>query len=230
MRHSRALLLPFLTGLVLLLPASASAYQMLPAYNQRYCEILFADSQGAGLHLTVFNTFGLNSCPTNLWKNVDLPKLAHDHSHLTAVANGPRWWILDRLGGDIDGTTMDMGGGLMMRQVATLDLPSLSPPAAYTEVQINRTTTWSYNKSRYLRRLLSPTGHHYLMQAYTTMIDPRLNEAKLNTLASARGTKLRLPRGWKYQVFRSTRKLDLVIPDHATVLQDNLKNTYQKVD
>jgi hypothetical protein len=136
---------------------------------------------------------------------------------------------MDQIGGDIAATSEDMGGGLMMRQVATSELTTTTPPAAYTELIINRTTTWSYNKGRYLRVLVSPSGRQYVMQAYTTMIDPSLTEAKLNNLASARGTTLRLPKRWKYKAYRNTRKLDLTIPEHATVIQDNLKNTYQRI-
>lgn len=201
----------------------------MPAYNARYCEILFADLQGKGLHLTVFNTFGVNNCPQDKWKAINLPQLVKDKEHLTAVANGPRWWVMDRIGGDIASASEDMGGGLMMRQVATSDLPSTTPPTSYTELTINRTTTWSYNRDRYLRMLVSSSGRQYVMQAYTTMIDPKLTEAKLNTLATARSTKLRLPKGWKYKAFKSNKKLDLSIPEHATVIQDNLKNTYQRI-
>lgn len=222
------LILPLLT-LGLIVPAQASAYQMIPSYNQRYCEILFADLQGSGLHLQVYNTFALNTCPQNLWSKIDLPALATQTGHLAAVANGPRWWVLDQIGGDADAASMDMGGGLMMRRVATLDLPTTSPPAAYTEVKINRATTWSYNKGRWLRMLISPAGRKYVMQAYTTMIDAKLVEAKLNSLGSSKTSKLRLPRGWKFRAFKNTKKLDLVIRSQATVLQDNLKNTYQRV-
>ena len=211
------------------MPASSLAYKMNNSYNARYCEFLFADLQGSGLHLTVFNTFGVNNCPQDKWKAINVLQLSKEKGHLAAVANGPRWWIMDQIGGDINVTPEDMGGGLMMRQVATLDIPTTAPPAAYTELTINRTTTWSYNQGRYLRMLTSPSSRQYIMQAYTTMIDPKLTEAKLNTLATARSSKLRLPKGWKYKASKSTKKLDLTIPEHATVIQDNLKNTYQRI-
>jgi hypothetical protein len=44
------------------------------------------------------------------------------------------------------------------------------------------------------------------------------------------GTRLKLPHGWSYQTLMPTQDLILETNGTATVLQDDLLNTYQRVD
>ena len=63
------------------------------------------------------------------------------------------------------------------------------------------------------------------MQSYSQEVDKELNEAGLLALAN----RLKLPPGWKYRA--RTLDEDLVIQNvggKAYVIQDNLKNTYQR--
>ena len=73
--------------------------------------------------------------------------------------------------------------------------------------------------------LLAPDGRSYIMQSYSVEVDPHLNEEGLASLSS----KLALPKGWRYRV----RKLSepLIVRNNglkAYVLQDDLKNSYQR--
>jgi hypothetical protein len=95
----------------------------------------------------------------------------------------------------------------------------------YTENGVQRQNRYVYERGKNIYELLSPDGRVYVMQSYSQEVDKALNEMGLLTLAD----RLKLPSGWKY----STRTLDedLVIENvggKAYVIQDDLKNTYQR--
>lgn len=74
-----------------------------------------------------------------------------------------------------------------------------------------------------MHELVNPDGLAYVMQAYCVGVDPSLAEADLPGL----GERLALPDGWTFR----TRTLDeeLIVDTTAiiaTVLQDELENTY----
>jgi hypothetical protein len=64
------------------------------------------------------------------------------------------------------------------------------------------------------------------MQAYSQIVDKSLNYAGLQTL----GERLKLPSGWRYTSFAPETDLVLGAKGTATVVQDELENTYQKLD
>jgi hypothetical protein len=63
----------------------------------------------------------------------------------------------------------------------------------------------------------------YVMQAYAQILDPTLTIGKLRTL----GRRLDLPAGWRYRTRRLTHDLALGANGTATIVQDELQNTYQ---
>jgi len=74
-----------------------------------------------------------------------------------------------------------------------------------------------------VHELVDPEGKAYVMQAYCIGVDPTLTQEALPAL----GERLALPDGWTFR----TRVLDeeLVVDTTATiatVLQDELENTY----
>jgi hypothetical protein len=71
--------------------------------------------------------------------------------------------------------------------------------------------------------LVNPDGLAYVMQAYCVGVDPTLTAGALPTL----GERLALPRGWSYR--QRILEEELVVDTTATiatVLQDELENTY----
>jgi len=87
-------------------------------------------------------------------------------------------------------------------------------------------TPWvhSFAHGRTIYELHAPGGATYVMQSYSQIKDPTESVNDLPGL----GSRLQLPAGWRY----GTRKLrqDLVLAAHgsATVVQDELLNTYQR--
>lgn len=74
--------------------------------------------------------------------------------------------------------------------------------------------------------LVAADGARYAMQAYAQMIDKSLSYDALPGL----GARLQLPAGWRFE--RMLPSTDLVLGAHgaATIVQDDLDNTYQKID
>ena len=65
------------------------------------------------------------------------------------------------------------------------------------------------------------------MQSYSQIIDANLTEKDLRSLAK----RLKLPDGWEYKAIKLNSDLELstIKSKQATVVQDDLGNTYQKI-
>ena len=70
---------------------------------------------------------------------------------------------------------------------------------------------------------MAPGGDVYVMQAYAQIEDPSLTIGKLRSL----GARLDLPPGWRYRSRVLHRPLALGANGAATIIQDELQNTYQ---
>jgi hypothetical protein len=64
------------------------------------------------------------------------------------------------------------------------------------------------------------------MQAYAQMIDKSLSYDDLSGL----GARLNLPAGWRYESMVPASDLVLGAHGAAIIVQDDLDNTYQKID
>ena len=69
-------------------------------------------------------------------------------------------------------------------------------------------------------------GSRYVMQTYAQIVDKDLRYDDLPKL----GAKLKLPSGWSYSSSVPDKDLMLGAAGRATVVQDELENTYQKLD
>ena len=64
------------------------------------------------------------------------------------------------------------------------------------------------------------------MQSYAQIVDAELTEAELPTL----GERLTLPEGWQYRARTLETALSVRTPGEATVIQDDLQNSYSRTD
>jgi hypothetical protein len=71
--------------------------------------------------------------------------------------------------------------------------------------------------------LVAPGGDTYVMQSYSQIRDPQLSIGQLRSL----GGRIDPPPGWGYRVRRLRRDLDVGANGKATIVQDELQNTYQ---
>ena len=216
-------------ALVLLVAPAASAAQKPLVRegmrNDRYCEIFTVDLQPSPL-ATVWNSLGLNGCPQAWWDGLDTGALAAEHGSDLALLNGPRNFIMDRAKAKAYGP-VDTFAGKRLRDVATIDLETvgLAPPPPFTEVRITRRNSWTWDAGKKVFELRGPNGRTYAMQSYSRQVDPSLRYSDLAEI----GSRLGLPDGWTYRVRRPSEQLRLITNGRATITQDALHNTYQRL-
>jgi hypothetical protein len=203
--------------------ASAAQRHGAKLHDARYCELLELKGTPPAAKVTVWNTIGLNRCPDAQWRAFDPAALATELGDTAVVLNGPRHFLMDS-------ATAATGGvrafhGMRMRRVATVPIRSAAElvQTPYTDRTISRTNTWRWRRGRTVFELVAPGGDTYVMQSYAQIRDPALTLAKLRTL----GRRLKPPRGWRYRVRTLSRPLVLTADGSATILQDELQNTYQ---
>jgi hypothetical protein len=197
--------------------------------GKRYGEIFVVKGEKDGLTAEVYNSFSLNDCPQELWDKLDLAAITQSEGALAAVANGPRYWLVDsieKVGPEVP--DVHDFGGILMARAAILHLGTAGfDPSPYNERRVARTAMFSFGAGSVVFELTDPNGSAYVMQSWCTSVDAGLSESDLEGL----GTRLDLPDGWTY----SNRKLDetlqvMTTTKEAVVLQDDLKNSYCLVD
>ncbi|MCB0977224.1 MAG: hypothetical protein KDB02_07160 [Acidimicrobiales bacterium] len=197
----------------------------------RYGEVLLLSaSQDGTFSAAVYNTLGLNDCPQDAWNRLDPTEIAARHGVIAAILNGPRHWVLDEI------VKLDSGqdrvfarfGDLDMFLAAVLELGhELPTPGAYVERRVARETIFRLRADSTAHELHSPDGSTYVMQAYSLAVDSAQTIDSLRTL----GDRLALPDGWSFEVRTLDRDLDLLSTEGvATITQDELQNTYQRID
>ena len=197
--------------------------------NARYCEIIPVRRKGLHLQATVYNTLGSNDCPPVLWNAITEDAMKKRFDALTVILNGPRHFVMDEIaasGATKAGKTIDVDG-IEMTERATLDLglvDLLHRP--YRETAVDRDTRYTFKAGRPAFILSAPDGSRYVMQAYAQIVDKTLAYAGLLQL----GSKLKLPSGWSYTEITPEKDLVLGAAGRAIVVQDDLDNTYQKLD
>lgn len=138
--------------------------------------------------------------------------------------NGPRYWLPNSTTGTLAADERTTFGDLEMRLLATVDVGPNQVRAPYTETTVLRTTTFFFERGEEIYELTSPEGVVYVMQSMSQIADPDLTLADLPNL----GARLMLPDGWAYTVRTLDEDLVLAVQGAATVIQDDLSNTYQR--
>lgn len=197
--------------------------------NARYCEIIPVVRDGFHFVATVYNTLGENDCPPALWDKITEAEMKRLFAASHVVLNGPRHFLMDRIiadGATAEGKTVDVGG-MKMKQRATIDIGLFDlRHQPYRERTIDRETRYVFEAGKPVFVLTAPGGARYAMQAYAQIVDKALSYEQLPQLAE----RLKLPAGWHYEAM--TPKVDLVLgaKGDATIVQDDLQDTYQKIE
>jgi hypothetical protein len=193
--------------------------------GKRYGEILVVKTGDDGLVAEVYNSFTLNDCPQELWDKLDLAAIAEVEGALAAVANGPRYWLVDSIE-KVGPPTPDVHdfGGILMARAAVLHLGAAGfDPSPYNERRVARTAKFSFQTGSEVYELTDPGGSVYVMQSWCTSVDPQLVESDLGRL----GDRLEVPPRWAFSVRTLETRLDVMTTtEEAVVLQDDLKNSY----
>jgi hypothetical protein len=210
-------------------PAAASAgkrfIEQANLFNARYCEILVAKGALPAITVTVWNTIGLNACPAAQWNAFNAKTLATQEGAALVVLNGPRYWVIDAAADTKRGAVRSFGP-MRLRDVAAIRITKAADLARkpYETRVIDRTNRWSWKAGRTLYELVAPGGAVYTMQAYSTIVD---KTQKLGDLRSL-GSRLKLPAGWRFRTRKLGKPYVLQAHGRATIVQDELQNTYQR--
>lgn len=198
-------------------------------YGVRYCEVLLLRSTDGEFSAEVWNTLGENDCPQAEWAKLDAAAIKTERGAIAAILNGPRYWVLDSITSNIrKGAPETTFGSLGMFQAAVIDFGNEAPSQTpYIERSIVRETVFGFEEGREVYELTAPDGTTYVMQAYSQIKDASLTAEDLPDLDA----RIDQPEGWTYAARTLTEDLELLSTDGvATVLQDELQNTYQRVD
>ena len=192
-------------------------------FGKRYGEVLLVRMTESGPEATVYNTFPLNDCPAELWDALDAQAIAQQNGAAAALLNGPRYWLMSRIGkkaGEPQPTRSF--GGLEMIEQATVQLSS-NNPQPYSVNRVDRKAVFTFGAGRPVFELVDPDGRRWVMQTWSQVVDKDLTLDDLPGLAS----RLNPPPGWRYETRTLTTPLVVDTTDSvAAVMQDELTNTY----
>jgi hypothetical protein len=216
--------LAIVVGAALATAAPAGAATLSGIHDARYCEIIALKGTPPKASATVWNTIGLNRCPAAQWNAFDAGSLATELGAGAVILNGPRHFLMDSVTAQ-PGRVRSFHG-MRLRRVATIPIRSAADLARtpYTDRTVRRDNVWLWKPGRLVYELVAPGGDVYVMQAYSQIVDPKLRIGRLRTL----GRRLELPGGWRYRVRRLHHRLAIGVKGGAaTIIQDELQNTYQ---
>ena len=209
-------------------PDAAIAKDSAPSKSlrdARYCEVLLAFLEADSIKAQVWGTQGLNDCPEAAWASIDAKAISAEFGATAAVLNGPRHWVIDRFSGELPAGTPHNFGTLEMQQLATLTLPpGTMSSKPYVERTVKRNSEFEFRAGSEIYELVAPNGSVYVMQSYARIVDTTLAESDLPGL----GARLMLPADWQYRARTLTSPLVVSTPGEATVVQDELQNTYSR--
>ena len=193
--------------------------------GNRYCEVLLAFVRDGSVDAQVWGTQGLNDCPPEAWAAVDVAAIRAESGATFVVLNGPRHWTLDAVKGELPAGAPRLFGTLQMQQLATVSLaPGVVSQSAYVERTVLRNAEFEFFAGTEIYELVAPNDVTYVMQSYARIVEPALTASDLPGL----GARLTLPAGWKYRARKLESALRVRTPGQATVVQDDLQNSYSR--
>ena len=199
---------------------SESLRQFIDSRGYRYCEILFQYPD----RTEVWGTQGLNRCPSEDWLTLDFNSLQESSGAINLIRNGPRYFVINSSRGmSLPEGSPEYFGNLKMRKLASTGRIKSGEP--FTEITVLRDNTWIFREGNEVYLLTSPNGSKYVMQSFSQIIDKDLEESDLPHL----GEEIDLPAGWNYEVEILEDELLAHANGEAIVLQDTLRNVYQKL-
>lgn len=199
-------------------------------FNTRYCEVIIIKDDFPKLNAAVYNSIGLNTCPTEQWNALNAGAIKKQFNASLVKLNGPRYLVMNSLiARDKTLNAQEVTiGGIRFKERADLSTYFFEATVGekfYQPNKVYRDTVWLYNAGTRIYELIAPNHDVYIMQSYANIVDPTLKLADLISL----GQRLTLPKGWHFRTRLLNKPLKLTATGIAYVINDNLYNSYQKV-
>lgn len=207
-------------------PPGAVAQEVKPLVRgERYYEIMIVRRKDGKNVAEVWSTQGISACTDDCKAAFDAGEIKSETKARRVVINGPKIWLPNSPAPTPSADARRRFGGIEVGLVVTLEVER-GAGDPFEERVVPRKTTNSFKSGEEVYELISPAGHIYVMQSMSLSEDPDLTMNDLATL----GSRMRLPRGWSYQARTLDADLILALSEEGTVvvLQDRLKNTYQR--
>ena len=194
--------------------------------------IIKRDAEGLGAVGICYNTLSLpDRLSDEQFRALNADALKAEFGGDGIWLNGPRRAQMDEASAEVlDAGRVTSVGGIPMQTVAKVRIPDVRMFAgrrpAYTETEVERSTTWVFHAGQPVHELVAPDGSVYAMQSASLIKDPDLAEQLPNL-----GDRLQMPDGWTYRV--RTPDQDLVVQARdgvAHVVLDEFENNYQRED
>ena len=193
--------------------------------GQTYNEILVVYRYFNQIRAGVYSDTGETCITDQDFANISTDAVKKQFGAMTVIKNGPRIWVMDEITGYYNGTKQKIAGYEMNQPgILNLSFSDLKNRDAYSVHKVNRKTTYTFKKGQKVYELISDKNEVYTMQSASREIDPNLKIEDLDTLSS----RLKLPKGWTYRVRTLNEDVTFNIDGAAYVIQDELRNSYQK--
>ena len=205
---------------------------LIPPSNLRdfqYCEVLPVFPCGDGFVTEVYASMSHNDCPDADWVVLNAKELKDEFDMIDVRLNGPRHWVLNAIQASASGQTNNYNkivsfGNIEMSLQAQIQ-SAFSEGDLYTEIEVLRTTTYTYSAGNEVYKLINPQGEEYIMQSYSRLVDQDQSIDDLATL----GSRLNLPSGWSFQAEILQTDFQVITEGLAFVITDDFDNAYQKI-
>lgn len=208
--------------------AAAGSNDTTNLRDVRYCEIIPSVVGATTTTTYVYNTLTFSRCPRGQWSQITEGLVNREFGSQSAQLNGPRHWVMDEIHASGASTAPETFtfGTIEMGLRAKIETPNGTPTVGnqfYVPNHVQRDTIWVYKAGQPIFTLTDPDGNEYVMQSFAQIADPSLMYRDLFDLAGA----LHLPDGWQYSARTITQDLELNSNGLATVINDDLGNSYQ---
>jgi hypothetical protein len=191
----------------------------------RYCEVMVVRKNGRKFEAEVWSTQGLSTCPEDCAAAINADDIKSQTGAQRVVVNGPKIWLPNSPAPTPPNDARKRFGGIEMGLVATTEV-NRGDSQPLKERVVPRETSNTFNRGEEIYELVSPDNVVYVMHSMSLSESPNLTMDQLPTLERL----LELPKGWSYRA--QILEQDLVLGPRdgkVVVLQDRLKNTYQKL-
>jgi len=208
-------------------PISGVTAEVKDARGMSWCEFGPIIGTPPNIVTHVYNSSTVDTCPAERSTEVDLVKLAANLDVPKVALNPARFWILDRAIFYQAGEVVDFGG-IKAQWVASMTAEmtkTIIGGKPYSTAEITRDTEWFFAKGKPVYLLRAPDGKVWVMQVYSHAVNKTLAVDNLHLI----GSKLVLPKGWKFEVKVLDKDLSLQprrAKGIAYIMRDNLANTY----